>query len=426
MTRLAPVFRCAAVWAALLPATSLAQTAPAWKSYQTTGNPADMIRSTAVAAALGTKVDTANGTSANQTLSGPVISSLKAFSSQGSNNITAHPVGIGNRTVQSTLYANETAVDGTTSIWPHVIQTTSATGYGVIDPIWGGAADRINLFVGMNCLAGSSDCWAENQMLYAGPGFQGHGHGNEIDIENLSSDRDPAVAGTQSIVGLEITGITKYMASYGIDIIGSETDVSTNSAHLFHNAIGILGGAAQDNSFVDVGDATTSLHIMGRHGIGLDLSYATITGSAISLDSTQAVNFHNKGTGSLYNGLASDGSTVILGAESPSNNIGYGGAGGYAFLNVSNNVTGATTLFSAGSAPDINLVLSAKGNGAVVATTPVQAPSVSAGSVGATTKMTVPVVAAAPTGACTAGQMEVSGTGFHVCVAGAWKTATLQ
>ncbi|QEO17868.1 hypothetical protein [Acetobacter vaccinii] len=404
-----------------LPSLSYAQTAPAWKSYQATGNPADMIRSTAVAAALGTKVDTANGTSANQILSAPVISSLKAFSSQGSNNITAHPVGIGNRTVQSTLYANETAVDGSTSIWPHVIQTTSSTGYGVTDPIWGGEADRINLFVGAQCLAGSSSCWAENQMFYAGPGFQATGHGIEIDMENASSDRDPSVSGTKSIVGAEITGLTAYPISFGLDIVGGGTWAATGNSHVAHNGIGIMGGAAIDNSFIDVGDATESLHIIGNHGIGLDLSYATITGSAIVMDSTHALNFHNKGTGNLYNGLTSDGSTVILGAQSPSNNIGYGGAGGYAFLNVSNNVTGATTLFSAGSASDINLVLSAKGNGAVVATTPLQAPSVSV-----TTKMTVPVVAAAPAGACTAGQMEVSGTGFHVCVAGAWKTATLQ
>lgn len=357
----------------------------------------------------------------DQTLKKVSISGLSTTTISKTNTLKAYPVGVEPKTVKASIVSSVTAADGTTSIWPHVFQTISATGYGATDPVWGTVPGRINLFVGMKCLAGSSDCWAENQMMYAGTGFRGHGHGSEIDIENMSSDRDPSASDNVSITGLEITGLSQYPISYGIDIVSGGTNSTSGNKYVAHEGIAIMGGAAKDNSFVDVGDASTSLHIMGRHVIGLDLSYATITGSAISLDATQALNFHNKGTGSLFKGLSSDGSTVILGPESPSNNIGYGGAGGYAFLNVSNNITGATMLLSAGSAPDINLVLSAKGNGVVVVTAPLQVPSVSV-----TTKMTVPVVATAPAGNCTAGQMEVSGLNFYVCVTGGWKRATLN
>jgi len=49
-------------------------TTPLWKSYQQTGNPADIIASPTVATALGTKIDAVNGQSQGQLLTAPSLS----------------------------------------------------------------------------------------------------------------------------------------------------------------------------------------------------------------------------------------------------------------------------------------------------------------------------------------------------------------
>lgn len=333
-------------------------------------------------------VSTQGGASTGQALTTPTLTNPTAtggtwldmltLGMEGAQTITASPVGIGARTVKSSLFVDDTVTDGTTSVWPHVIQTTSATGTGAVDPIWGGEADRINMFLGMKCLQGSSACWAENQLLYAGAGFVDSAHGVEIDIENYSSDRGSG----NPINGLEITGGSQYPATYGMDIVGNS---GTAAAALFHTAIGVLAGAASDNSFFDTGSATESLHILGTHAIGLDFAYATITGSAVLLDTTQSLNFHNKTSGATTKGLSSDGANVIVGSNAPSVLLGAGGI--------------AATSAGALSAPTVQ----------------------------ATSALVAPVVTAAPSGSCpTYGAIEVSGTGMHVCVAGTWKTATLQ
>lgn len=57
----------------LVPVSAWAQSAPAWKSYQDTGNPADMVKSTQVASWLGLKVDVTGGSSTNQTITNATI-----------------------------------------------------------------------------------------------------------------------------------------------------------------------------------------------------------------------------------------------------------------------------------------------------------------------------------------------------------------
>lgn len=59
--------------ALLLPFAAHAQYAPSWRSYQDTGNPLDIVKSTMVATALGLKVDTSGGSSTDQTLTTPTI-----------------------------------------------------------------------------------------------------------------------------------------------------------------------------------------------------------------------------------------------------------------------------------------------------------------------------------------------------------------
>lgn len=54
-------------------ATFPTNTTPPWKSYMATGNAADIVASTTVAAAIGTKVDATSGQSLNQTLQTPTI-----------------------------------------------------------------------------------------------------------------------------------------------------------------------------------------------------------------------------------------------------------------------------------------------------------------------------------------------------------------
>lgn len=54
-------------------ATFPTNTTPPWKSYMATGNVSDIVASTTVAAAIGTKVDATSGQSLNQTLQSPTI-----------------------------------------------------------------------------------------------------------------------------------------------------------------------------------------------------------------------------------------------------------------------------------------------------------------------------------------------------------------
>lgn len=67
-----------ALTALAIPSMAEAQSIPGWKSYQQTGNPADIVPSAgtpnSVAQWMGKKVDVDNGTSTNQTLTTPTIS----------------------------------------------------------------------------------------------------------------------------------------------------------------------------------------------------------------------------------------------------------------------------------------------------------------------------------------------------------------
>lgn len=395
--------------AILTPIPALAQTAPSWKSYMATGNTADIVPSTgtsnSVSAWLAKKVDITNGASTSETLTTPAIKNATSFSLLGDSSLTVNPYGLGTRTVKSSLYSDTTATAATSSIWPNVIQTTSSTGYGNTDPVWGGEADRINLFVGMRCLSGSSSCWAENPVVYAGSGFEANAHGVEVDVENYSSDRDPSVTGYKPINGIEVTGGSSYQSSYGFDIVGNTSTIS----HLFHDGIGVLAGSASDNSFIDVGDATESLHIIGSHAIGLDTSGSTISGSAILLNTSQSLNFVDTTASKTYNGLSYNPYGVVVGANAPEIMLGNGGGNDYAFLGATDNSASNATLFASGAQDNINIVLQPKGTGTVQASNFV-----------ASNSLQLPVTSSAPTGTCTTGLMKVANNNLYVCLNSAW------
>lgn len=383
-------------------------------------------------------VSTQGGASTNQSLATPTLTGpnasggnwlgAQAFGMNGTQTIASNPVGIGPLTVQSSLYINDTVTDPAKSAWPNVIQTTSRTGYGQIDPIWNAEPGRINLFLGMDCEAGSAACWTANPMLYLGTGFQASAHGIELDVENNSSDRDGSVAGTKPIVGFEITGASQYQATYGIDIVGG--GVSGEPA-LFHSAIGILSGAASDNSFFDVSSSTEVFHVLGTHGIGLDTVYANISGATILLNSTQHVDMLNTSTKASWTALSSDGMGVIVGSNAPHVLLGYGGGNGFAFLGVTDNTSDAVVAYANGNAADIDIDLQPKGAG-VVNIQNAKAASLNtsgtetATSMVATSSFQMPVVSDAPAGSCISGKAVVGPAALYVCVSGAWKTATLQ
>lgn len=385
-------------------------TIPPWKSYTQTGNPADIVSSTTVANAIGTKVDAVSGQSQGETLTTPSISGATTFSLEGDPTLTVNPVGIGSRTVKSSLYSDTVAKDGTTSIWPNVIQTSSSTGYGNTDPVWGGEADRINLFMGMNCLSGSSSCWAENALLYAASGFQANGHGSEIDVENYSTDRDPSVSGSKPINGLEVTGGSSAMSSYAIDIVGNTNTIP----HLFHDGIGILGGIAKDNSIIDVGDATESVHILGSHGIGVDTAYSNISGASFLMNTNQHLDFLNTTTNAEWTGISANLYGIVIGANAPEVVLGDGGGNNYAFMGATDNSVNSTTLFAAGAQPNIDINIQAKGTGAVNVNT------LAGNNLYAGKTLQLPVTTSAPTGSCNTGLMQVSNNELYVCLNSTW------
>lgn len=143
----------------LVPVSAWAQSAPAWKSYQDTGNPADMVKSTQVASWLGLKVDVANGTLTSPTITGgtmndPTITGGTAtnLTLSGGLETTTPAAGDNGSSIPNTFYVDRAVTNGFSTVAsnPSLIgfQTTYKTTINVCpsgctysDPVtaWGDA-----------------------------------------------------------------------------------------------------------------------------------------------------------------------------------------------------------------------------------------------------------------------------------------------
>ena len=109
----------------LTPSLGYGQSAPAWKSYQDTGNPADMVKSTQVSSWLAKKVDVASGTSTNQMLTTPTITGGTVSGTNETTGVATASSGTTSRT-HAAHYADVTNVMDYGAVASPTIDNTAA------------------------------------------------------------------------------------------------------------------------------------------------------------------------------------------------------------------------------------------------------------------------------------------------------------
>ncbi|GBQ63190.1 hypothetical protein AA16373_2628 [Komagataeibacter swingsii DSM 16373] len=222
---------------------------------------------------IGTKVDVKNGTSANQSLTTPTLTSPVISGGASTEQILNAPtISAGTSTGQALTQPTITQAPSvdiagnqslTVSPVGNPISTlsslnaqgtaTSSTGreflvnLGFTSSVAGSAtgADKVVLYAGMTCNQGSGNCWAMNPLATAGTGYTGSVQTVEADLNNFASDAP--VGGTFFRSALSANGAVTsgYLNTSGL-FVGS-----VNSVPIFHAGVLFTNNAVKDAAIWD-------------------------------------------------------------------------------------------------------------------------------------------------------------------------------
>ncbi len=197
----------------------------------------------------------------------------------GAENITVSPQGNTTSTLSSqSVFAS--AKSSSQREFMVNLGFSSNTGGGTAN------ADKVTLYGGVSCSAGSGNCWAANFLGESLAGFTGEMTGSEFDVNNFGTDAPPYVAGHQ-VNGVGVNGsivcatstCTNYMTSgYSLASVGLRP--------IFHYGFALYNNAAKDAAYYDEGGTSTFSYY--NHGPHTQAVFADGGGAPYGLDLASA------------------------------------------------------------------------------------------------------------------------------------------
>lgn len=302
-----------------LPCSSFGQAMPQLSRPVTHDGPVDLNR------ALSTKADATKGkltspsirngalsspslsapTITNGTLSGSIISAARLSSPNitmaGDQSLTVKPIGNDIASLSS-LSLTSTAVSPGTREFMVNLGMSSAVGGSVAQ------TDKVVIYAGMSCEAGSGNCWSMNPLVSAQAGYNGNAQTIEADLDNFSGDMPESAGLRAAVTANGRNSDPSFLNTTGF-LVGS-----IHQTPIWHDGILISNNSVKDAGIVDetsgatygyenVGMHTMNfIHDTGKAVTGVDLSgtysYAAIattnakTGTALEVADNQAICFN--------------------------------------------------------------------------------------------------------------------------------------
>lgn len=298
----------------LVPVSAWAQSAPAWKSYQDTGNPADMVKSTQVSSWLAKKVDVASGTSTNQMLTTPTMTGAslsRGTTITGSGDLSFIPKGspiagsVGS--VVITLGLGQAGVQN----FGHNIECTSTA----IAPANGG---NVCQYTWTELTANSGGGWSQSLVTQLDSGFDTTKYSalvSEFDLNNLAGDYGEF--STANSIGTLYNGLGKMnTAAVSVQTGNSANGMTGTAGQLAIWYYGMhFGASAVEEADVDTqSSAVYGWRGRGSHVFGASYADDNTTSGAIQLGdlgAQQGIIGRNGSTNYAMMHMETDGSIHI-------------------------------------------------------------------------------------------------------------------
>ena len=258
------------------PTIAFSQSIPDWKSYQSTGNPADMVRSAgtadSVAAWLGKKVDVTDGTLTNPTLTGGVETTSP------SDKPGAAGTAIPNTFWVDTYYQPRTTFISTNTTW-----TVCASGCTYTSPLtaWN-AAVSANFISGATLTVSISDgTYNISDQFYTGTANTHHVKvvGNTTTparvVLNFTNAKGTKLSGFAAWNGGQIGLIDGVTIQQPLDGTGALASVDSSGRHIWNNQS--YGGGIQAYG------AGSNIQV-GSHVVIKDFYYSMVADNNGSID----------------------------------------------------------------------------------------------------------------------------------------------